>query len=63
MLQRAAVLVVVLGLVACKEPAPKVVVAKNGSAQMTVPGNWKEDPELFKLLVVEYTKYVVARIA
>jgi len=45
-LQRAAVLVVVLGLVACKEPAPKVVVAKNGSAQMTVPGNWKEDPEL-----------------
>ena len=24
---------------------------------------WKQDPELFKLLVVEYTKYVVARIA
>jgi uncharacterized SAM-binding protein YcdF (DUF218 family) len=24
---------------------------------------WKDDPELFKLLVVEYTKYVVARLA
>jgi uncharacterized SAM-binding protein YcdF (DUF218 family) len=24
---------------------------------------WKEDPELFKLLVVEYAKYVVARFA
>ncbi len=46
MLQRAAVFAVVLGLVACKEPAPKVLVAKNGSAQMTVPGNWKEDAEL-----------------
>jgi hypothetical protein len=45
-LQRAAVVAVVLCLVACKEPAPKVVVAKNGSAQMTVPGNWKEDPDL-----------------
>jgi hypothetical protein len=45
-LQRAAVIAVVLGLVACKEPAPKVVVARNGSAQMTVPGNWKEDPDL-----------------
>jgi hypothetical protein len=45
-LQRAAVFAVVLGLVACKEPAPKVLVAKNGSAQMTVPGNWKEDAEL-----------------
>ena len=33
-------------LVACKERPPKVIVAKDRSAQITVPDGWTEDPEL-----------------